>query len=149
MKKLQTKEQKNKKSLEWYYQHREAHSQIPEVKARRTFMARINRRNNPQSNRSDSLEVQFAKNHVRKIQNNTCQWQGCGLTFKQAPIHVHHIFPVNEYPELEEEEKYMICYCANHHCLFHRYRGDWYSEMINPAYQQNDFEPFLRNEDLD
>lgn len=87
--------------------------------------------NNPRSNRSFSYDLQDAMNSVRLRDNNTCQWQGCNLTHRQAPIHVHHIFPRSEYPELELVEKYMICYCANHHGLWHRYRGDNYSNLIN------------------
>lgn len=88
------------------------------------------RKANPSSNRSYPLDLQDAMNNVRKRDNNTCQWQGCGLTHKQVPIHVHHIFPRNEYPDLELVEQYMICYCANHHGLWHRYRGDNYANFI-------------------
>lgn len=63
-------------------------------------------------------------NNVRVRDKNICQWQNCGLTHKEAPIHVHHIFPRSEYPEFELIEQYMICYCLNHHGLWHRYRGD-------------------------
>jgi len=63
-------------------------------------------------------------NNVRKRDNNTCQWQGCGLTHKQAPVEVNHIFPKSEYPELQLVEQYMICYCLNHHVVWHLYRGD-------------------------
>ena len=106
------------------------HSQLPEVKARRRLMERIRNKNNPRSNRSLSLDLQFIMNRVRLRDKQTCQWYGCGLTIREAPIHVHHIFPQSEYPELSHEEKYMICYCANHHVMFHRFRGDKYSEMI-------------------
>lgn len=94
------------------------------------------KRNNPRSNRKYGLELYQSMNNVRLRDKNTCQWYGCGLSFKQAPIHVHHIFPRSEYPELELVENYMICYCANHHGLFHRYRGDAYSELISPKYQE-------------
>ena len=93
---------------------------------------------NPRSNRSLPLDLQFAMNQVRKRDGNKCMWQGCNLTFKEAPIHVHHIFPISEYPELQYEQRYMICYCANHHGLFHRYRGDPYSEWITR--KENDLE---------
>lgn len=82
------------------------------------------RKKNPVSNSHYSLELQIAMNNVRKRDNNICKWYNCKLTNTQSPIHVHHIFPRSEYPELELMEKYMICYCANHHGLFHRYRGD-------------------------
>ena len=94
------------------------------------------RKNNPRSSPRYPLEVQLAMNNVRKRDNNTCQWYGCGLTSRQVPIHVHHIFPRSEYPQLELIEQYMICYCANHHGLWHRYRGDNYSELISPRYQE-------------
>lgn len=85
---------------------------------------------NPRSNKHYSIELQSAMSNVRKRDNNTCQWYGCGLTNREAPIHVHHIFPRSEYPELELVEEYMICYCGNHHGLWHRYRGDKCSSLI-------------------
>ena len=89
-------------------------------------------KNNPRSHSSSySLELELVMNNVRKRDKNTCKWQNCGLTFREAPIHVHHIFPRSEYPELELIEQYMICYCANHHGLWHRFRGDPYSELIS------------------
>jgi len=86
---------------------------------------KIYERLNPRSRGNNySIELQDAMANIRKRDNNTCQWQNCGLTQRQAPIHVHHIFPRSEYPELQLIEKYMICYCANHHGMWHRYRGD-------------------------
>jgi len=82
------------------------------------------RENNPHSSDHFSIDLQLAMGNVRKRDNNTCQWYGCRLTHRQAPNHVHHIFPRSEYPELELVEQYMICYCANHHGMFHYYRGD-------------------------
>jgi len=82
------------------------------------------RKDNPRSSRDYSIELQVAMNNVRKRDKNTCQWQGCALTHREVPIHVHHIFPRNEYPDLELIEQYMICYCLNHHGQWHRYRGD-------------------------
>lgn len=80
---------------------------------------------NPRSRGSNySIELQTAMVNVRKRDHNTCQWQNCGLTHREAPIHVHHIFPRSEYPTLQLIENYMICYCANHHGMWHRYRGD-------------------------
>jgi len=89
------------------------------------------RKNNPRSSPSYSLELQDAMNNVRLRDKNTCQWQGCGLTFRQAPIQVHHIFPRKEYPELELVEQYLICYCMNHHWLWHKYRGDPCARLIS------------------
>ena len=125
--------QKNKERISAY---NKTHSQIPEVKARRNETSRIRRREHPQSNRGGTIELQIAMNNVRIRDGNSCQWQDCGLTFRDTPIHVHHIFPRSEYPDYEEIEQYMICYCANHHGLWHRYRGDNYSEMIPAQYQE-------------
>jgi len=79
---------------------------------------------NPWSGKIGSIELQIAMNNVRKRDHNTCQWRNCGLTHKETSIHVNHIFPRSEYPELELIEKYMICYCLDHHIKFHAHRGD-------------------------
>ena len=126
--------QKNKEKILAYGK---VHAQIPSVKARRNKMARKYRKENPQSNRSGSIDLQLSMNNVRRRDHNSCQWQDCGLTFKESPIHVHHIFPRSEYPDWELVEQYMICYCANHHGYWHRMRGDKYSEMIPARYQEN------------
>jgi len=109
------------------------HSQIPEVKTRRREQARIRNKLNPKSNRRASYDLQDSMNNVRQRDKQTCQWQGCGLTFREAPIHVHHIFPKSEYPDLELVEQYLICYCGNHHAYWHRMRGDPYHNMIYPS----------------
>jgi len=111
------------------------HRQLPEVRARHNEMTRIWRKNNPRSNRSLYLELQDAMNAVRIRDNNTCQWQGCGVTHRQTRIDVHHIFPRSEYPDLELVEQYMICYCPNHHSYWHRMRGDPYHGMIYPSHE--------------
>jgi len=85
---------------------------------------------NPKSSRRLSLNLQEVMWKVRKRDKNTCRWSGCGLSHRESIIHVHHIFPRKEYPELQLIEKYMICYCANHHGLWHRYRGDPYANLI-------------------
>ncbi len=126
--------QKNKEKILTYSKE---HSQIPHIKARRNETARIRNRKNPHSNRSGTIELQIVMNNVRRRDNNTCQWQGCKLTHKQVSIHVHHIFPRSEYPDWEEIEQFMICYCAGHHGYWHRMRGDKYSEMIPARYQEN------------
>lgn len=82
------------------------------------------RKNNPRSSPSYSIELQESMNNVRKRDKNTCQWQNCKLTNRDAVIHVHHIFPRKEYPTLELIEQYMICYCAGHHGKWHEVRGD-------------------------
>ena len=125
--------------LEKKHKRNKEYSKRPDVRARANMLDRIRRKENPRSARrqNDSIEIQIAMNNVRKRDKNTCQWQGCGLTFRQVPIHVHHIFPRSEYPDLVEIEQYMICYCANHHGLWHRFRGDSYSEMILARYQEN------------
>jgi len=119
--KPERKDYKRKKDLEYY------HRNPDKFKARQ----RIYRRENPRSGAGMSYDLQDAMNNVRLRDRNTCQWQGCGLTSKQTSIHVHHIFPKSEYPDLELVEQYMICYCANHHSYWHRMRGDPYSEMIS------------------
>jgi hypothetical protein len=134
---------KRKQGKEYYQKNRDrirayhkARSQLPHVKARKAELARIRRRENPQSNRSDSLELQFAKNRVRLRDGNKCQWQGCVMDFRQSRIDVHHIFPKSEHPELELEERFMICYCVSHHAYWHMMRGDHYFKMINPDLEQ-------------
>jgi len=87
-------------------------------------------KNNPKASTSYTLEDQEAINNVKKRDKNTCQWFNCGLTHRQAEIHVHHIFPRSKYPELELIEQYMICYCAFHHGLWHKYRRDQYANLI-------------------
>lgn len=76
------------------------------------------------------LELQIAMDNVRIRDNNTCQWHNCGKTSGEASIHVNHIFPRSEYPELELVEKFMICYCADHHRIWHIARGDEYANLI-------------------
>ena len=85
---------------------------------------KIWKKNNPRAGYIYSYELQNAINNVRYRDNNTCQWDKCGLTHKQTQIDVNHIFPKSEYPELELVEQYMICYCGFHHAMFHNYRGD-------------------------
>lgn len=100
-------------------------------KWKREYQRKWNKEN-PRSGTIGSPELKIRMDNIRARDKNTCQWFNCGLTYKQVPIHVHHIFPRSEYPELELEEKYMICYCANHHGLFHRYRGDkCYTFLMN------------------
>lgn len=89
--------------------------------------------NNPRSATHRPLEVRWAMNRVRKRDNNTCQWYGCGLTNKQTVIQVHHIFPISEYPQFEDVEKYMICYCKEHHAKWHEMRGDSSHHLIRKS----------------
>ena len=72
-------------------------------------------------------ELHKAMDNVRVRDSGMCQWYGCKAT---TNIHVHHIFPRYEYPELIMIERYMICYCAMHHKLWHTHRGDRVSMMI-------------------
>jgi len=89
--------------------------------------------------------MQIAMNNVRKRDKNTCQWYNCGLTHRQAPIQVHHIFPRSEYPQFLSIEKYMICYCANHHLMFHYYRGDSFaSNFLKNSLKDNSLVAILR-----
>ena len=90
------------------------------------------RKENPRSSNKYSIDLQEAMNNVRIRDKNTCKWYKCGLSFRNAPIQVHHIFPRNEYPDLELIQNYMICYCANHHWLWHKYRGDSCARLIIP-----------------
>lgn len=87
---------------------------------------RLNRRSN---NKSD-LFLAVAQYNVRKKYNNKCQWYNCNKTPLHTEIHVHHIFPVSEYPELKYLEGYMITYCKNHHAYWHQMRGDHYYNWI-------------------
>jgi hypothetical protein len=70
------------------------------------------------------IELANAMNNTRKKYKNTCQWYKCGKSLKNnhVTIHVHHIFPRSEYPELKYEERYMICYCKFHHVYWHEKR---------------------------
>jgi len=119
-----------------YYQNNKEKCKLANRKWAITNREKVNARsrrwhkNNPRSSFHGSYDLQDAMNNVRRRDNNTCQWYGCGLTFRQVPIHVHHIFPRSEYPELELVEQYMITYCLNHHALWHIYRGDYYGKMI-------------------
>lgn len=86
--------------------------------------------NNPRSATHRPLEVRWAMNRVRKRDKNTCQWYGCRLTNKQTLIQVHHIFPISEYPQFDQVEEYMICYCKEHHAKWHEIRGDSSHHLI-------------------
>lgn len=92
--------------------------------------AKVWKKNNPVSTHRYGLELYLAMNLVRKRDNNTCKWGGCGKSYKQTKIHVHHIFPKNEYTELVYETRYMICYCTKHHRMFHKSRGDKYYRWL-------------------
>ncbi len=87
-------------------------------------------KNNPDSSCGENWELRLKMNNVRKRDNNTCKWFNCNLTHKETIIDVHHIFPRSEYPELELIEKFMICYCIDHHSLWHEMRGDKYFHLI-------------------
>jgi hypothetical protein len=84
------------------------------------------KRENPQSGHLGYPELYEAMMNVRFRDNNTCQWQGCGKKHwrGKVTVHVHHIFPRSEYPDYELVEKYMICYCKEHHIEWHEKRGD-------------------------
>ncbi len=121
------------KYLQWKrdynYRHKDqcrqwTHNNYLANKGRYKQRARKWQKQHPRSNSHYSIELQTAMNNIRKRDHNTCQWQNCGLTHHEAPIHIHHIFPKKEYPDLLLVEQYMICYCANHHGMWHRYRGD-------------------------
>ena len=113
---IKNKEVLSKKNKMWYQKNK--------------YKIAIKSRSEGRSGKKIPLDLQFAMNRVRIRDNNTCQWYGCGLKHKVTEIHVHHIFPRKEYPELELNESYMICYCAEHHGQFHAARGDYYHKMI-------------------
>mgnify|MGYP001610304745 CR=1 FL=1 len=69
--------------------------------------------------------------NVKKRDDNRCKWYGCDLSiFDDVEIHVNHIFPQSEYPELKYIEEYMICYCQSHHQLWHQARGDSHAAAV-------------------
>jgi len=117
---LKNREKKKTYSLNYHYEHREE---------KINYMREYGK-NNPRSSRQYPLELQIIMNEVRVRDKNTCKWYGCGLTNRDAPIHVNHIFPKSEYPELMYEKRFMICYCLNHHVMFHYYRGDGYDKIL-------------------
>lgn len=110
------------KNAEYVKQYRKEFEATPERKAYRKQWQKAN----PKKSHGGTypLELEIAMNSARLRDKNTCQWQGCGLTVRDAPIHVHHIFPRSEHPELQLEPWNMICYCLNHHYMWHMYRGD-------------------------
>lgn len=132
------RQQINKSNWQWAKTNPERRSEAikrwlakPETKIKRRIYDRRWRMENPRSARYGSYELQDAMNSVRRRDDNTCQWYRCGLKHKATKIHVHHIFPRAEHPELELVEQYMICYCAEHHAQFHAARGDSYSAFIS------------------
>jgi len=83
-----------------------------------------NPRSHTISTSGDTIELQIAMNNVRKRDNNKCKWANCDKDNFNSSIHVHHIYPRSEYPELSLYEPYMICYCKEHHSEWHKCRGD-------------------------
>ena len=45
-----------------------------------------------------------------------CGWSGCD---QSKSLHVHHILPLNKYPEYMDEKWNFICYCPFHHFAYH------------------------------
>ena len=82
--------------------------------------------------KKNSIEEWIAMNNVRKRDSNTCKWYGCNRNQFDMIIDVHHIFPKSEYPELRFLEEYMICYCREHHCIWHEKRGDTCFKFLRP-----------------
>lgn len=107
-----------------------ARSKRFERSPKRIIYRRKWQRENPRSSTGYPLEVRIAMENVRKRDNNTCKWFGCGKTWREASIHVHHIFPKKEYPDLILEERFMICYCQEHHALWHEKRNDTYARFV-------------------
>lgn len=84
----------------------------------KTFLCQSSRNNK-------DMFLQVAMNIVRARDKNTCKWYGCERSSRNGyKIHVHHIFPRAEYPNLKYIEEYMICYCVEHHREWHKARGD-------------------------
>ena len=128
--KRQDKEKKN--SLEYFYKHREEMNKQSLVyyhknKERLLQYNKEYLRKYARSSPEFPYDIRDSMFNVRIRDKNTCQWYGCGLTNKEAIIHVHHIFPRKEYPNLASVEQYMICYCWKHHNFWHKKRR----EMLN------------------
>ena len=99
------------------------------------------REKNPRSGAGYTIEEQFAMNQRRKMDKNQCQWQVldantkksriCGIKHSRSnSIHVNHIFSRSKYPELRANPKYMICYCVEHHSLWHFAKKDSFAVWI-------------------
>ena len=48
--------------------------------------------------------------------HRVCGWSGCD---QSKSLHVHHILPLNKYPEYMDEKWNFICYCPFHHFAYH------------------------------
>jgi len=105
------------KSKIYYKNHPDKYKKLLEKK-------KLWSKNHPHSSKKYSLELQISMNNVRIRDKNTCQWYKCGKKYLEIEIHVHHIFPRKEYPDLELVEQYMICYCKTHHILWHKIRKE-------------------------
>lgn len=70
------------------------------------FYSRNWKRNNPVSHSYNDIKLSISMNSVRKRDNNACQWLNCKKILRN--IHVHHIFPRSEYPELQYEGKSVV-----------------------------------------
>lgn len=128
---LKNKERLKIKSKMYYINNKEKHSKYSkEWYQKNKYKIALKSRNEGRSGKHVSNDLYLAMLNVRIRDNNTCQWFGCGLKHKVTEVHVHHIFPRSEYPELELIEQYMICYCAEHHAQFHAARGDYYHKLI-------------------
>lgn len=118
--KPERKAYKRMKDMEYYHKNPEK------------YLARMEkyRKENPRSGAGLPYEEVESMMETRIRFKNTCKWYACGLTSKETSIHVHHIFPKEEYPELACISKYQITYCKKHHAEFHRARGDKYWKWI-------------------
>jgi len=122
-------EQRTKSLRKYYDRNKEKISKYGsqwkrENRVRVNLKRRLWRRNNPETSDHFSYELREAMDNARTRNKNTCQWYGCGLTFRQTTIQAHHIFPKKEYPDLQLVEQYIICYCMEHHTQWHEARGD-------------------------
>ena len=114
-------------------QSRKAINKRHEDKPERKAYVKNWQRLNPRSGTDRPLDVRESMMNTRIRNKNTCQWYGCGRTPKQMSIAVHHIFPIEEYPDLASVEQYQICYCAEHHYLWHKARGDDCQHVLKGA----------------
>mgnify|MGYP000524766711 CR=1 FL=1 len=70
--------------------------------------AKKSRKKNP---RADTEIMKIYRRSHRE-----CEWSYCEQI---KPLHVHHILPLNKYPEYMDEKWNFICYCPFHHFAYH------------------------------
>ena len=121
------KDNRKEYSKKWDRENKQARKEIykkHEAKPERKAYHKQYNRDNPRSTSAMTIEEQIAMKNVRAKQKNTCQWAGCGKTHKETSIHVHHILSREDHPELCATERNLICFCIDHHILYHLKKGD-------------------------